>query len=114
MSPRITIIAKGDALDEKQAQAALNEIPELTLQPVSESRGMISGAGKALTLVGEFLGSSGKIADSLIEMVGARMSGSTVEVKIGDTVVKVTGANRDQIIELLNLSAKIATAKADL
>jgi hypothetical protein len=114
MNPQITIIASGEKVDQKKAEAVLAAIPELNGQIVSPSRGFAEGAAKAIKWVGEFVGGSSKIADLLIEQATKELAGASIEIQVGNAVVKVNNVNRSQVIELLNQSAEIAKAQNSL
>jgi len=118
MEPEITIYAIGSKMVEKDVHKALEQVPDFT-KVVSEGpdRSIVSGAIKALSFVAKFVNPSPKMADGLIDLANTMIKsraeknkGATMKVKVGGTVLEVTNANRDQLIDLLDKAKEISQA----
>lgn len=114
MNPQIMIIASGEALDLKKAQAEISSIPGLAVETIGPDRGFKEGAIKVLKCIAGFMGDSSKLTDLLIDKASGVLAGSSLEVQVGTTVIKISGVNRSQVVELLDKAAKIAKDKGNL
>jgi len=112
MNPKINIIVEG--AEEDTVKSALRGIPQLSLKKTSESRGLVQGAAKALTLVAEFVGGSAKVTDGLLEQATSQLAGATVKVQYGNMVIEVKNANRSQVEGLLDKALQAAKEVNDL
>lgn len=65
MNPKINIIVEGE--DESTVKSAFDDMPELSIIKTSESRGLVSGAFKAVELVVDIVGVAGKVTDAIFE-----------------------------------------------
>jgi len=108
MNPKIMIIASGTDLDESKVESTLSTIPGLEVKKTGQARGITQGAIKVVKLIGEIVGSSTKIIDSLIEQATRELAGATIEIQVDSIIVKVTNANRSQLRELLNQAVESA------
>ena len=110
MKQTLAIIVKGANLTDGKLASAVESIPGLELRR-SELRGVGPAAAAVLKWVGNVLAGSGKIADFLIQEAMKHAAGASIEVQVGTTVVKVSNANRDQIMALLDKA--VETAKGE-
>lgn len=106
MNPKINIIVEG--AEENTVKSALKDIPQISLKKTSEGRGLTQGVAKALTLVAEFIGSSAKVTDALVEQATSQLAGATVKVQYGSMIIEVTNANRSQVAGLLDKAVQAA------
>ena len=114
MNPRITIIAQGEEVDESNIQNALDSIEDLNLTRVGQERSLPQGITKAITWIGEFIGSSAQIADALVEQVTKQLAGAAIKVKVGDIEIEISNANRSQIKDLLEQAIQVAKERSSL
>jgi hypothetical protein len=108
MNPKLIIIASGPELDEDKIESTLSTIPGLEIKRTGKARGIAQGATKAIKLIGEIVGSSTKVIDSLIEQATRELAGATIEIQVDSIIVKVTNANRSQLRELLSQAVESA------
>lgn len=106
MNPKVNIIVEG--AEENAVISALEDIPQISFRKTSESRGLASGAVKALTLVAEFVGGSAKVTDALLEQTTSQLAGATVKVQYGNVMIEVTNANRSQVVGILDKAVQAA------
>ncbi len=109
MTPKIMIIASGTELDDGKIESTLSAIPGLEVKKTGQARGIALGATKVIKLIGEIVGNSTKIVDSLIEQATRELAGATIEIQVDSIIVKVTNANRSQLRDLL--SQAVGSAK---
>ena len=111
MKPKVQITIEREQWSEEekhQAQEVLASIEEMNVTPLGEEMGLKEAGGKALEFVGELLGSSSKLADSLIELLTRELAGATIKLKVGTIELEIANANRSQLIELFDLAVKRA------
>jgi len=111
MKPKVQIMIEREQWSEEEklrASQALASIEELSVTPLGEEMGLKEVGAKALEFVGELLGSSSKLADSLIELLTRELAGATVKLKVGTVEIEIINANRSQLIELFDRAIKRA------
>jgi hypothetical protein len=106
MENHVAIIVKG-AQDATSLETGLNAIPGLTLKK-EEVRGVVTGALKVAKWIAKLVGDTDKIADALIGEATKHAVGASIELQCGATVIKISNANRSEIIALLDKAAEIA------
>jgi hypothetical protein len=111
MNPEIKLIVEG--AEENNIKSALRKIPQLSLKKTIKERGLAQEAVEALTLIADFIGSSVKVTDALLEQVTGQLAGATVKVQYGNVVIEVTNANRSQVVDLLERAVKAAKETDD-
>lgn len=114
MNPQITLIVSGKNFDADRFESAFAAVPEIKLQPCAQERGVVSGAAKAVKWVAEFIGSSGKVADLLIDQATKELAGATIEIQVAGISVKLGNVNRSQIIAVLDHAVAIARQQSGL
>jgi len=112
MNPKINIIVEGE--DEVKIKSVFEDMPELRITRTSESRGLASGASKAVNLIGELVGVPGKVTDALLEKTLEPLAGASIKVQYGDTIIEVTNANRSQVTHLLETAINAANEASKL
>lgn len=108
MNPKITVIVKGEQIDERQAESALSSISGLQLKKMEEQRGVGMGIAKAVKWVGEIIGDTGKIADGLIEQASKQFAGASLEIQVTGMTIKVTNASRSQLLVVMDKAIQAA------
>jgi hypothetical protein len=115
MNGKITIIAQGETVREAAVQEALGSIEDLKLTRVGPSRGSpLEGAAKVVTWICEFVGSTTKLADALLEQTTKQLAGATIKVQYGPNAIEITNANRSQLVELLEQVRQMSKETEDL
>ncbi len=112
MNPKINIIVEGE--DEATVKSAFEDMPELSITKTSESRGLVSGASKAVNLIAELVGVPGRVTDAILEKALEPLAGASIKVQYGDTIIEVTNANRSQVTDLLETVINAANEASKL
>ena len=112
MKPKINIIVEGE--DEAKIKSAFEDMPELSITKTSESRGLVSGASKAVNLIAELVGVPGRVTDAILEKALEPLAGASIKVQYGDTIIEVTNANRSQVTYLLETAINAANEASKL
>lgn len=107
MDSKIALIVTGENVDDAAFQSALKSIPGLELQR-EQQRGIVTGALKVAKWLAKFVGESDKLADALIGEATKHAVGASIELQYGTTIVKISNANRSEIVALLDKAAAIA------
>jgi len=97
--------------DEATVKSAFEDMPELRITKTSESRGLGSGASKAVKLIAELVGVPGKVTDAILEKALEPLAGASIKVQYSDTIIELTNVTRSQVTDLLE-TAIIAANEA--
>ena len=111
MKPKVQIMIEREQWSEEEklrAQEVLASVEEMNVMPLGEEMGLKEAGAKTLEFVGELLGSSSKLADSLMELLTSELAGATIKLKVGAIELEIANANRSQLIELFDLAVKRA------